>query len=162
MCNNGTESNNAVLKRITNWEPLPILSLIEKIKQLSASEDQEIHRMICGRGKYVMKTVCKNLTLKHPSVWKNMSNQESHILKLFKRVDDKKKDTIEVGDPSSISDVPKVAKKPGTASARGSKTRSLKKKRETTTIENQESADKDMKTREYQTFKKFVQSMRKK
>ena len=128
MCNNGTESNNAVLKRITNWEPLPILSLIEKIKQLSASEDQEIHRMICGRGKYVMKTVCKNLTLKHPSVWKNMSNQESHILKLFKRVDDKKKDTIEVGDPSSISDVPKVAKKPGTASARGSKTRSLKKK----------------------------------
>ena len=77
----------------------------------------------------MMTPVCKNLTLKHPSVWKNMSNQESHILKLFKRVDDKKKDTIEVGDPSSISDVPKVAKKPGTASARGSKTRSLKKKR---------------------------------
>ena len=134
-CNNGSESVNCVLKRLNNWEPLPLLGLIDKIQDLSYLEEEEIQRMIMGRGRYRMTNICKSLNVKHPTVWKNTENKEKHILKLFSRVEDKKRYIMEDGDPSSIADVPQVAKKPGTASARGRKTRSATKKSSNATKE---------------------------
>ena len=60
-CNNGNESVNASLKRALEWRQVPVIGLVEKLEQLSAYEQKEIQRMLCGRGEFQVSKICRNL-----------------------------------------------------------------------------------------------------
>ena len=125
-CNNGNESINASLKRAVEWRQVPVVGLVEKLEELSNYEHKEIQRMLCGRGEFHLSKICRNLRFQSVQDYHACRNKEKEILKLFDRVPDVQRYVMEENTGVALSKA-KIAKKPGTTTAKGKKTRSLKK-----------------------------------